>query len=73
MLLCLYCGTGTINYEMYVVREATKPPGTYKRWRELGYCCDKCYDICRPVSIDLWKQAAVMVPPNATAKGSETA
>ena len=54
MLTCMYCGTKSMNYEMFVVRQAVKPPRTHNRWVKIGLCCDVCYEV-KPVQIDKWR------------------
>ena len=41
---CMYCGTSTINYSMYVVKKEIKPKGFKNRTIDIGYCCDECYE-----------------------------
>lgn len=41
MMQCYYCKDNT--QESYVIRKALKPKGVYKRWKDVGYCCETCY------------------------------
>ena len=41
---CMYCGKSSLNYPMYQVRQAIKPPMHPHRWRVIGHCCDDCHE-----------------------------
>jgi len=42
IMKCKYCNKESINESMWHIREAIKPHGLPRRWRVIGYCCDKC-------------------------------
>lgn len=42
---CMYCQTPNGFYEVYYVRKATKPKGQPYRWKNIGYCCERCHEV----------------------------
>jgi hypothetical protein len=41
---CKYCEESLgFSSEYYIIREAVKPKGSYKRWKDIGFCCETCY------------------------------
>ena len=44
VIKCMYCGKESFNTPMYVVKKAIKAKRTPHRWKDIGYCCDDCYE-----------------------------
>ena len=43
--ICMFCGKPlSINYDSVIIREAVKPKGYSRRWKEIGLAHEECAD-----------------------------